>query len=49
MHEGKDKLVAVAPSWRDFDPAKMYTNYEGLPYHPGAIKYYKEAGVALSK
>jgi len=49
MHEGKDKMVAVTPVLRDFDPAKMYTNYEGLPYHPGAIKYYKEAGVALSK
>jgi hypothetical protein len=49
MHGGKGKLVAVTPILRDFDPAKMYTNYEGLPYHPGAIAFYKEAGVALSK
>jgi len=49
MHEGKDKLAAVTPILRDFAPAKMYTDYEGLPYHPAAIKYYKEAGVALSK
>jgi TRAP transporter TAXI family solute receptor len=48
MHAGKAKLIAVTPVFRDFDPAKMYTDYAGLPYHPGAIKYYKEAGVALS-
>jgi TRAP transporter TAXI family solute receptor len=48
MHGGKQKLTAVTPILRDFDPAKMHTNYEGLPYHPGALKFYKEAGVALS-
>ena len=48
MHEGKAKLVAVTPVFRDFDPGKMHTSYKGLEYHPGAIKYYKEAGVALS-
>jgi uncharacterized protein len=45
MHQGKDKLVAVTPVLRDFDPARMHTAYKGLPYHPGALKYYKEAGV----
>jgi uncharacterized protein len=48
MHQGKSKLVAVTPVLRDFDPAKMHTDYKGLPYHPGALKYYKEAGVALT-
>jgi uncharacterized protein len=48
MHQGRDKLIAVTPVLRNFSPAKMYTSYEGLPYHPGAIKYYKEAGVALT-
>jgi TRAP transporter TAXI family solute receptor len=48
MHQGRDKLIAVTPVFRNFKPAIMYTNYEGLPYHPGAIKYYKEAGVALT-
>jgi TRAP-type uncharacterized transport system substrate-binding protein len=49
MHGGKAKLTAITPVLRDFEPAKMYSDYSGLPYHPGAIKYYKEAGVALSK
>jgi hypothetical protein len=48
MHAGKDKLVAVTPVLRDFDPAKMQANYKGLQYHPGAIKYYREAGVPLT-
>jgi TRAP transporter TAXI family solute receptor len=48
MHQGKSKLVAITPVLRDFDPAKMHKDYGGLPYHPGALKFYKEAGVALT-
>jgi TRAP transporter TAXI family solute receptor len=48
MHQGKSKMVAITPVLRDFDPALMHKDYAGLPYHPGALKYYKEAGVALS-
>jgi len=48
MHQGRDKLIAVTPVFRNFQPSLMHTNYEGLPYHPGALKYYKEAGVAMS-
>ena len=46
MHQGRDKLIAVTPVFRNFQPAVMHTSYEGLTYHPGALKYYKEAGVA---
>jgi uncharacterized protein len=48
MHQGKDKLVAVTPLLRPFNPDKMYWNYKGHEYHPGALKYYKEAGLSLS-
>jgi len=48
MHQGRDKLIAVTPVFRNFQPAGMYANYRGLEYHPGAVKYYKEAGVALT-
>jgi TRAP transporter TAXI family solute receptor len=47
MHQGRDKLIAVTPVFRNFQPAQMYSDYEGLLYHPGAVKYYKEAGVKL--
>jgi TRAP transporter TAXI family solute receptor len=48
MHQGKDKLIAVSPILRNFDPARMYSNYSDVQYHPGAMKYYKEAGVGLT-
>jgi TRAP-type uncharacterized transport system substrate-binding protein len=48
MHAGKGKLTAVTPVLRDFDPAKMHANYKGLQYHPGAVKFYREAGVTLT-
>jgi TRAP transporter TAXI family solute receptor len=49
MHGGKDKLTNITRVFRDFEPAKMQTNYEGLQYHAGALTFYKEAGVALMK
>lgn len=49
MHESKGELGKVTPVLRDFAPARMYTEYKGLQYHPGALRYYKEAGVALAK
>src|SRR5690606_19798513 len=48
MHQGKDKLVAVTPLLRPFNPDKMYWNYKGHQYHPGALKYYKEAGLSMA-
>ena len=48
MHLGKDKLLAVTPVFRDFQPTGMYPGYKALQYHPGALKYYKEAGVAAT-
>jgi TRAP-type uncharacterized transport system substrate-binding protein len=37
----KADLVSVQPVLREFSPAFAYTEY-GLPYHPGAVKFYKE-------
>jgi hypothetical protein len=48
MHAGKDKLAAITPVMRDFDPKRMHAGYKGLKYHPGAVKFYKEAGIALT-
>jgi hypothetical protein len=35
----------VQPVLREFTPAFAYKQYE-VPYHPGALKYYKEHNVA---
>ncbi len=43
IHGGKDEMLKGHPVFRGFDPARM-TEEIGVPYHPGAIKYYKEIG-----
>jgi len=42
MEKEKDELVAVQPVLREFTPAFGYKQYEGVPYHPGALKFFKE-------
>jgi TRAP transporter TAXI family solute receptor len=43
LHENKAALQAGTPAFRDFDPKAM-TQEIGVPWHPGAIKFYKETG-----
>jgi hypothetical protein len=42
--EGRGEFVHVAPTMKGVTPAEMAQDY-GMPYHPGAAKYYKEIGV----
>jgi uncharacterized protein len=44
MEKNKDELVAVQPVLREFSGANAYKQY-GVPYHPGALKYFKEKNV----
>jgi len=44
MHAGADRLKATSPLWAEYDPAKIAKDI-GLPYHPGAIQAYREAGI----
>ena len=41
MEKNKADLVAVQPVLREFSAAFGYKQY-GVPYHPGALKYFKE-------
>jgi TRAP transporter TAXI family solute receptor len=41
LHDGKNDLVKGHPVFRNFDTNRM-TEEIGVPWHPGAIKYYKE-------
>jgi TRAP transporter TAXI family solute receptor len=43
--KNKDDLIAVQPVLREFSAAFGYKQYE-VPYHPGAVKYFKEHNVA---
>ena len=45
MEKNKDELVAVQPVLREFSAAFGYKQYGGVPYHDGALKYFKEKGL----
>jgi TRAP-type uncharacterized transport system substrate-binding protein len=37
-------LVAIQPALREFSAAALYKSY-GIPYHPGALKYFKDHNI----
>jgi TRAP transporter TAXI family solute receptor len=41
IHAGKEELIKGHPVFRGFDPNRM-TEEIGVPWHPGAIKLYRE-------
>lgn len=44
--ENESRVQAIGGSLKtSFQTAKMATNPAGLPYHPGALRYYKEKGL----
>jgi TRAP transporter TAXI family solute receptor len=45
--KNKADLVAIQPVLREFSPAFAYKQYE-VPYHPGALKYFKEHNISAS-
>lgn len=44
LHGNKEKLVGSHGMFKQFDPGKMHVDL-GVPYHPGALRYYKEVGM----
>ena len=45
MHEHAGEFGNIFPPMKLFDKADMAQEVEGTEYHPGAIKFYKEAGL----
>lgn len=45
MHIRAKQLKEGGPLWRSYKAGKRLQKDQGYPYHPGAIKYYKEAGL----
>jgi TRAP transporter TAXI family solute receptor len=41
LENNKVDLVAVQPALREFSAAQLYKGYN-IPYHPGALKYFKD-------
>ncbi|MEX2126677.1 MAG: TAXI family TRAP transporter solute-binding subunit [Xanthobacteraceae bacterium] len=48
-HGNKAALVAGHPSFNGFTQAGMAVQHDRLEYHPGAIKFFKEAGIWKGK
>jgi uncharacterized protein len=44
LENNKAELVAIQPALREFSAAALYKSYN-IPYHPGALKYFKEHNV----
>ena len=44
LETNKADLVAVQPVLREFSGANLYKQ-DGLPYHPGALKYFKDKNI----
>ncbi|MGI8526257.1 MAG: TAXI family TRAP transporter solute-binding subunit [Pseudolabrys sp.] len=44
LEANKADLVAIQPALRDFSAAALYKKYD-LPYHPGALKYFKDHNI----
>jgi TRAP-type uncharacterized transport system substrate-binding protein len=48
LYEEQDKLAAIAKTFARYDKAKLGREH-GVPFHPGAIKFYREQGVWPAK
>jgi TRAP transporter TAXI family solute receptor len=46
MEANKPDMIAIAPNLREFSAAGLYKAYKGFPYHPGALKYFKDKHIA---
>lgn len=44
LHANKQKLIGSHGMFKQFDPGKMHVDL-GVPYHPGAVRFYKEKGL----
>ena len=45
MYNNPNKLGELLPPFKLFKPSEMVGPNGGVPYHPGAIKFYKEVGI----
>jgi uncharacterized protein len=45
MVSNKADMIAVAPNLREFDAAELHKQYP-FPFHPGALKYFKDKNIA---
>lgn len=45
MHENASELKAASPHWKLFKTPYLAKKQDGVSYHPGAVKYFREKGL----
>jgi TRAP transporter TAXI family solute receptor len=45
LFEQQDKLVAVSDIYARYEKENLSLDHGGVPFHPGAIKFYREKGI----
>lgn len=45
LHGHKADLAAAHPSFNAMNPANLAVQQPGVQYHPGAVRFYEEAGI----
>ena len=45
MHQQVAQLKGGGPLWKSYEANSRLAKDHGMAYHPGAVKYYKEAGL----
>jgi TRAP-type uncharacterized transport system substrate-binding protein len=45
LHDNKKALTEAFGSFKDFDAKDMARPHSSVPFHAGAVKFYKEAGI----
>ena len=45
LHDNADALAEALGVFRGFDPSAMAARLEGATFHPGAVRFYEEAGI----
>jgi TRAP transporter TAXI family solute receptor len=48
LYESQDKLTSIAKTFSRYNKAELGAD-RGVPFHPGAIKYYREKGIWKGK
>jgi TRAP-type uncharacterized transport system substrate-binding protein len=48
LYDEQEKLAAIAKTFARYDKAKLGREH-GVPFHPGAIKFYRERGTWPAK
>ena len=53
LYESKAELGSMFPAWKRYDPKRLGRNLgenlSNVPFHPGAVAYYKSIGIWQAK